>query len=268
MSFLPAKSGSCNDVLEVRIRANEPPVKLQRGPKSYSFGPFVRALELCRVASVSEPSGEDAKDRAKVNRNDCERTTIDDEGLEAYLDSYDNASDDIDYVSDEGDSDEDATAEGEDFGDSLYSTPAISNAAQTGRSAETSMLNDIHALDALKKCLQNVRTGLLDNSLAGQFHGEWRKTDEDDNNKGGIGITNLTVEDQYCLILIRSEIETVDFYLAAISELSRQLVERLSELDGPTVSAKVVKGDWCVREESLSDQITAVTTTFLSIRYP
>ena len=269
-NFFARRLGSCNDVLEVKIRANEPSIKLQRGPKSYSYGPFVRALELCRdivngksSTYITEPSG--------VNHNDCESAMIDDGDLEAFLDPCVNASDDDNDFIDDGDSEEDARAEGEDFGDCLYNTPVNSNAGQTGRSARTSMLNDIHALDTLKEILQNVKTRLLANSLAKQFHGERgrdNETDNDDNNNKRIDINHFTVEDQYCLILIRSEIETVDFYLAAIRELHRRLVERLSELEGPTVIDKVVKNDRSVGDKSLCDQITSVATTFLSIRYP
>lgn len=39
--------GSCNDVLEFEVEPNEPRVNLQRGPKSYCYGPLVEALEMC-----------------------------------------------------------------------------------------------------------------------------------------------------------------------------------------------------------------------------
>ncbi len=248
-------SGSCNDVLEVTIKEDEPPIKFQRGPKSYSYGPLVRALELCRDI-VSGKSPTYITELSGVNHYECERAMIDDKGLETFLDSCDNASDDDNNSIDDGDSDEDASAEGEDFDDYLYSTPENSNPAQNCRSTRTSMLNDIRALNTLKKRLQNVKTGLLDNSLARQIYGE----------RGSDNETN--VEDQYCLILIRSEIETVDFYLAATRELNRRIVERLSEFDGPTGLYNVVENDCCVGDESLRDQISSVATTYLSIRYP
>lgn len=274
-----ADSGSCNDILEVEIKANEPPVKLQRGPKSYSYGPFVRALELCRGISdenkpkddTTDPSREDEKDRAEIDSNDGERITIDDGGLEAFLDSCDNSScddDDVD-VDDDGDGD-DGSAGGEDFGDCLYQTPTSSNIAQTDRPARTAMMSDIHAIDALREKLKNVRTGLVSNSLA-MLHGESRSDnvpDEDDGNNG-TGIIHFTVEDKYCSILICSEIQTVDFYLAVAIEVRRRLVERLPGSGGLAVIGKVdLEDDICVGEEALRDQITALANTFLSIRYP
>jgi hypothetical protein len=278
LSSLHADSGSCNDILEVEIRRNQPPVKLQRGPKSYSYGPFVRALELCRdIAGENEPMDDTdpssgvGKDRAKVDGVDGELMTIDDGGLEAYLDSCGNSSCDEDDVAEDGDGD-DVGAGGDDFGDSLYCAPINSNVARTGRSALTSMMGDIHAIDALSKILQNVRTGLLSNSLAKLLHREGRSdngTDEEDGNNG-TGIIHFTVEDRYCSILIRSEIQTVNFYLALASEVRRRLVERLpGGSEGRTVIGKVeMEDDMCAGEEALSDQITATANTFMSIRYP
>ena len=239
----------------------------------------MRALELCRGISdknkpkddTTDPSREDEKDRAEIDSNDGERITIDDGGLEAFLDSCDNSSchdDDVD-VDDDGDGD-DGSAGGEDFGDCLYQTPTSSNIAQTDRPARTAMMSDIHAIDALREKLKNVRTGLVSNSLA-MLHGESRSDnvpDEDDGNNG-TGIIHFTVEDKYCSILIRSEIQTVDFYLAVAIEVRRRLVERLPGSGGLTVIGKVdLEDDICVGEEALRDQITVLANTFLSIRYP
>ena len=276
LSSLRADSGSCNDILEVEIKANEPPVKLQRGPKSYSYGPFVKALELCRDTADgnkptddTDPSIEDGKYRAEIDGNDGERITIDDGGLEAFLDSCGNSScddDDVD-VDDDGDGD-DGSARGDDFGDCLYQTPTSSSIAQTDRPARTAMMSDIHAIDALREKLKNVRTGLVSNTL---HHGESRSDnmpDEDDGNNG-TGIIHFTVEDKYCSILISSEIQTVDFYLAVSIEVRRRLVERLPGSGGLAVIGKVeLEDNVCVGDEALRDQITALANTFLSIRYP
>ena len=219
----------------------------------------------------TDPSVEDGKDCAEIDGDDGERMTIDDGGLEAFLDSCDNSScddDDVD-VDDDGDGD-DGSAGGEDFGDCLYQTPTSSNIAQTDRPARTAMMSDIHAIDALREKLKNVRTGLVSNSLA-MLHGESRSDnvpDEDDGNNG-TGIIHFTVEDKYCSILIRSEIQTVDFYLAVAIEVRRRLVERLPGSGGLTVIGKVdLEDDICVGEEALRDQITVLANTFLSIRYP
>jgi hypothetical protein len=240
----------------------------------------VRALELCRGISdknkpkddTTDPSREDEKDRAEIDSNDGERITIDDGGLEAFLDSCGNSlcdDDDVD-VDDDGDGD-DGSAGGEDFGDCLYQTPTSSNIAQTDRPARTAMMSDIHAIDALREKLKNVRTGLVSNSLATLHHGEIRSDnmpDKDDGNNG-TGIIHFTVEDKYCSILISSEIQTVDFYLAVSIEVRRRLVERLPGSGGLTVIGKVdLEDDICVGEEALRDQITVLANTFLSIRYP
>ena len=218
----------------------------------------------------TDPSVEDGKDRAEIDGDDGERMTIDDGGLEAFLDSCDNSSWDDDDVDDDGDGD-DGSAGGERLGDCLYRTPTNSNVVQTSRSARTAMMSDVHAIDALRENLQNVRTGLVSNSLSRLLHGESRSdsgTDEEDYNNGN-EIIHVTVEDRYCSILIRSEIQTVDFYLAVASEVRRRLVERLAGSEG-TVIGKVdnMEDDVCVGEEAPCDQITALANTFLSIRYP
>ena len=221
---------------------------------------------------TTDPSREDGKDRAEDDGNDGERMTIDDGGLEAFLDSCDNFSCDDDDVDGDGDDDgdnDDGSAGGDDFGDCLYRTSA--NIAQTDRPARTAMMSDIHAIDALREKLKNVKTGLVSNSLAMLLHCESRcdnVPDEDDGNNG-TGIIHFTVEDKYCSILIRSEIQTVDFYLAVASEVRRRLVERLPGSEGLAVIGKVVlEDDLYVGEEALRDQITALANTFLSIRYP
>ena len=133
------------------------------------------------------------------------------------------------------------------------------------------MMSDIHA-DALRENLQKCqRTELVSNSLFRLLHGESRGnsgTDEEDGNNRN-EIIHVTVEDRYCSILIRSEIQTVDFYLAVASEVRRRLVERLAGSEG-TVIGKVdnMEDDVCVGEEAPCDQITALANTFLSIRYP
>lgn len=241
--------GSCNDFLEIKIKENEyhHHVKLQRGPKSYSYGPFVRALELCHDSTNWNSSKEGAKYCTAVN-----------DGFEDFLESCNDKGDNED-----ADLSEDYSVRGEDFGDSFYEIPSKSNDTQSCQSARM-LKDDICAIDVLKEKLQNVRTGLLNNSLAKIILHKNRSCglEEDDDMK------SLTVEDQYSQILIFSEIHTIDFFLATSTELRHRLVERLSMLDedGEKVNdtAFVEGGKFSVIEH---DQISSIAGTFMSIRY-
>ena len=118
--------------------------------------------------------------------------------------------------------------------------------------------DDICAIDVLKEKLQNARTGLLNNSLAKIIR---CGLEEDD-------MKSLTIEDQYSQILILSEIHTIDFFLAAATELRLRLIERLSTLDedGEKVNDTdfVEGGKFSIIEH---DQISSIAGTFMSIRY-
>ena len=118
--------------------------------------------------------------------------------------------------------------------------------------------DDICAIDVLKEKLQNARTGLLNNSLAKIIR---CGLEEDD-------MKSLTIEDQHSQILILSEIHTIDFFLAAATELRLRLIERLSTLDedGEKVNDTdfVEGGKFSIIEH---DQISSIAGTFMSIRY-
>jgi hypothetical protein len=241
--------GSCNDVLEIEIKENEyrHHVKLQRGPKSYSYGPFVSFLELCRGSSIGNSSTDDAK-----------YCTALDEGFDDFLESCDDEGDDVDPDLGEDDGAED------DFSDSFYEIPSKSNDIQSFQPARM-LKDDICAIDALKEKLHYVRTGLINNSLTKIIHRE--------NRSHGMVVCEadmkgLTFEDQYSQILILSEIHTVDFFLAAAAELRHRLVERLSTLDedGEKVNDNVFVdgGKFSIIEH---DQISSIASTFMSIRY-
>jgi len=230
--------GSCNDILELEIKPNQPRIGLQRGPKSYSYGPFVKALELCRDTDAS---------RGDTGRQHAEEENMEDQeegdgGLDAFLDACDNEQ----FEDEEDDEDN----EDDDFDDYLYnpSNNSSNDMKVSSSSTQSSISSDIHAIDALTETLQSVRAGLERNPLV-------------DQGKNGNANEKLSPEDQYCSILIRSEIQTVDFYLAIACELRRRLARHTKEGGKTPHDTKYDK------EQSNHDHINSVCDAFLSIRY-
>mmetsp|Transcript_3787 Transcript_3787/g.8436 ORF Transcript_3787/g.8436 Transcript_3787/m.8436 type:complete len:816 (-) Transcript_3787:136-2583(-) len=271
--------GSCNDVLEINIKSNDLPVMLQRGPKSYSYGPFVKALESFYDVNREENCIEKGDDNCDTARDDREHNIkeVDDEGdqmvndggLEAFLDSCDNELVDDD---DGDDDDDDECDESDGFGDYFYNTSTNSNATQAITSSQTSMMTDIARLDAFKDFLQNVKAGCVKNPLAGLFlNNQSRSNTKCDEKNINTELSNTTAEDQYCAILLRSEIQTCDFYLAAASELRRRLMVAalLPSQERSSKSQGLVKEGYDFdNKEVVHEQVNAVATAFLSIRYP
>ena len=235
--------GSCNDILELEIKPNQPPIELQRGPKSYSYGPLVKALELCRDTDASR--GDTGRQHIEdgIEENEEEEG---DGGLDAFLDACDN-----EQFEDE-DEDEDDN-EDDDFDDYLYnpSNNRSNDMTDATSSAQSSMISsDLHAIDALTETLQSVQAGLESNPLAEQFKND--NANEE----------STPAEDQYCSILIESEIQTVNFHLDIASELRRRLTSHTKEGGKTSDEAKYGK------EQGNYDHINNVCDAFLSIRYP
>ena len=77
---------------EIEIKQKERPMKLQRDPKSYWYGLFIKVLEFC----CEDVDGNSNENGVSTMNNDCrdvqevEGDDIIDGGLEAFLDLYDN----------------------------------------------------------------------------------------------------------------------------------------------------------------------------------
>ena len=213
---------------------------MQRGPKSYSYGPFVKALELCRDSDATR--GDTGRQHAEEEDKE-EEEEEGDGGLDAFLDACDN-----EQFEDE---DEDDDNEDDDFDDYLYNP--LNNSSNdmnaSSLSAQSLISSDIHANDALTETLLSVRAGLERNPLLA------------DQVKNGSANEKLTPEDQYCSILIQSEIQTVDFYLDIASKLRRRLASHTKEDDKTSDETK------CDKEQGNYDH-NSVCDAFLSIRYP
>jgi hypothetical protein len=65
--------GSSNDIVELKLKDGKPPIEMRTGPKSFTFGPLCKAIELFHVHS--EESGKESED----SENDLEEFLNDEE---------------------------------------------------------------------------------------------------------------------------------------------------------------------------------------------
>lgn len=241
---------------------------MQIGPKKYAYGPFVKALELCRDDMTNNASSSkdddinattrDRPEQSDEAEDDEENNDMDDDdddgGLAAFLDSCDN------------DNEEDDDEESNGFDDYLYNSPMNSIDIDNAKSSSPVALisSDIHALEALQNILQSVREGLVANALYQTSHNNnTRNNDEIQISSSSSNIT--VVEERYCSILIHSEVQTVDFYMAVVRELRQRLLDH-SEAS-PECSA--VKPKTTIETiSSMSTFVNSVVDAFVSIRHP
>ena len=245
---------------------------MQIGPKKYAYGPFVKALELCRDDMTNDEASSknddinaktsDRKEQSDEAEDDEENNDMDDDdgddddgGLAAFLDSCDK---------DDEDDDDDEESNG--FDDYLYSSPMnsidIVNAKLS--SPEASISSDIRALEALQDILQSVHESLVANALYQTSHNNnTRNNDEIQISSSSSNIT--VVEERYCSILIHSEVQTVDFYIAVVRELRQRLLDHSEAY--PECSA--VKPKTTIETiSSMSTFVNSVVDAFVSIRHP
>ena len=217
------------DILEIEIKQNYPPVKLQIGPKSYSYAPFATAVGVCRLAVTTETAEENTGDIEKEEEG----------GLDAFLNECDN---ELNNSNDDYDEDEDSKEESID-----------NNFNSKATAANESMKKDLIAIDALKDVLQHARSGLVDNPL---MRDQKRRT-EDGGNRDCIA-------EEFCLHLIHSEVNTLDFYMAVAASVGMKLSQLESKNKTATTTTKHCLSNEIWNENVIQD----IVDTFVMIRYP
>eukprot|EP00985_Skeletonema_marinoi_P031318 scaffold37618_cov241-Skeletonema_marinoi.AAC.1 len=246
--------GSCNDVVEIELKEEAPPVKLQRGPKSYTYGPFIKALKVFYDAGndarrddddnytsnkhlQDESVNDDANDRGEEDDND-------DGGLQAFLD---------DCGEDDYEDDDDDEEGGDDLDDMMYNPTSFGDDEQlldkallSSTKAEGKM-NDLRALEALHSSLKQAMDRCERNSLI--------------RSSGGKERSYTTAEDLYCIMLIKSEMQTISFYKRAAEMVHSKLSK-----SSPGV-ASLVDGKFEMTAMDL-EHINDLVGAFLTIRYP
>ena len=230
------REGSCNDVVEIELKEEAPPVTLQRGPKSYTYGPFIKALKVFNKHLQDESVNDDADDRGEEDDND-------DGGLQAFLDDCE----EDDY---EDDDDEEG---GDDLDDMMYNPTSFGDDEQlldkallSSTKAEGKM-NDLRALESLHSSFKQAIDRCKQNSLI--------------RSSGDKERSYTTAEDHYCIMLIKSEMQTISFYKRAAEMVHSKLSK-----SSPGV-ASLVDGKFEMTAMDL-EHINDLVGAFLTIRYP
>ena len=232
-------AGSCNDVVEIELKEEGPLVRLQRGPKSYTFGPFIKALELFYDAGSDGRRGlqDDSRDDAANEGMDD-----DDAGLEAFLNDCDEEEDYEDEDDEGGDDIDDMMYNSTTFGDDDLLDDSLPSSSST---KEKVMTKELRALEALHSSLKAAVERCEQNSLI-------RSVEE----------RVYTAEgDEYCAILIKSEMQTISFYAKAAEMILSKLSKCLT-LENALMDSKVEINE--MDQEHINDLVKASMT----IRYP
>ena len=226
--------------MEIELKEGAPPVKLQRGPKSYTYGPFIKALELfhdiCKVGRGDDNDDDDAQNRFQgENVDDGKDFDHDDGGLEAFLNDCEEDKIDDEEEEEEGD---------DDFDDMMYHTNSCGDGEFNNTLPSTKSegkINEIRALVGLQSSLNEAIERCERNSLI---------CGEED-------ALRSSVEDGYCVILIKSEIRTLRFYKRAAEIIHSKLSESSPQ------DASMLGGQFDDQE-----QVYDLVDAFLTIRYP
>lgn len=193
-------AGSCNDILEISLHSGKKPVRLQMGPKSYSYLPFVEALSLfynndmSQILTINRDGSHPRDQPIREQGLDLESN------LNAFLDACDNES-----VSDDDDEEEDE----EPFDYYILSKNASKTNDPVTDQDRVPANDDICAINSLIEALTNAQLQRTSNELAC-------------NDK-----KSASSQEEYCSILIKSEIQTLSFFLAVSKVLKYQLDQLL-----------------------------------------
>lgn len=260
--------GSCNDVVEIQLETGSLPVKLQRGPKSYTYGCLIKALQLFGDDGQSLPCGdegdgsEEKRWQQESGNDDADRegvTEVDnDGGLQAFLDGCEEE----DYGLGECDEEEE---EDDDLDDMMYGHTSadafLPSSSSSNAVEEMRKKNELQALDALYSSLRRALERCEKNSLI-CFSNNGRSSCSGDK---CISLPSSqqppSPYDDYCIIWVKSEIRTISFYMKAVEMIQSQLLMGVGDAD-------YVKREYgmidCIDLEHINDLVDA----FMTIRHP
>lgn len=268
MSPSPLYVGSCNDVVEIQLQTGSPPVKLQRGPKSYTYGCLIKALQLFCDDGQSLPCGdggdgsEEKRLQQESDNDDADREGVvaeedDDGGLQAFLDDCEEE----DYGLGEYDEEEE---EDNDLDGMMYGHTSIDNALPPPSSSSNALeemrkKNELQALDALYSSLIQALERCEKNSLFCNSNGRSSCSGDKFLSLPSRPPPPSSPYDDFCIIWVKSEIRTISFYMKAVEMIQSQLLMGVGD--------NYVKRDYgtidCIDLEHINDLVDA----FMTIRH-
>ncbi|KAL3779801.1 hypothetical protein HJC23_004735 [Cyclotella cryptica] len=237
--------GSCNDALEIQLCPHTIPIQLQRGPKSYSYSPFVQALQLFYKEKENADTDHcsrqicvEGADTSEKSMND-EETERDDD-LEAFLDECESDSD---------------------IGDETFNCYVDDPKQSTGEIALGSMEKVHEQIQSDIAALKSLTTALTDAKLR-RTTNEFAYADR----------TRHATQEHYCSILVQSEIKTLSFFLTVSKTLEHQLLNLLEDTSREELySQSVIDMDDCRLVDCCAKETTKhildIVNAFLTIRY-
>jgi len=206
--------GSANTVYRLRLRRcnnggtegeydekTEPAVPLRAGPKSYSYGGFVKAIECCFPTAQAKHKTKNSRDVGEDSANDRDAgaDADADDDMEAFLnecEEEEEVEDGFDCWGDYNEDDEDEGANGE------------------GEDDLSEYQSELLALESFLSELQRAREGYAfsDDKLRRALEA---------------GVTPNNSREYYAALLVQSELRTIYFYAKAARQLRTTIREKL-----------------------------------------
>ena len=236
-------------------------MKLQRGPKSYTYGCLIKALQLFVDEEQSLPCGdggdgsEEKRLQQESGNDDADREGVtegdDDGGLQAFLDDCEEE----DYGLSECDEEKE---EDDDLDDMMYGHTSIDNVLPPSSSSSNAVeeirkKDELQALGALHSSLKQALERCEKNSLICTSNGH-------SSCSGDKRISSSSSYDDFCIIWVKSEIRTISFYMKAVEMIQSKLSMGVGD-------ANYVKRDYgmidCLDHEHINDLVDA----FMTIRH-
>jgi hypothetical protein len=237
---------------------------LQRGPKSYTYGCLIKALQLFGDDEQSLPCGdggdesEEKQLQQESGNDDADREGVteadDDGGLQAFLDDCEEE----DYGLRECDEEEE---EDDDLDAMMYGHTSIDNVLPQSSSSSSSNAveemrkkDELQALGALHSSLKQALERCEKNSLICTSNGRGSCSGDK------CISSSLSLYDDFCIIWVKSEIRTISFYMKAVEMIQSKLLMGVGDANHVKRDCGMID---CLDHEHLNDLVDA----FMTIRH-